>query len=340
VALRRLRAPHPDTPAHQVLLAWFLATLAIAAMATAHQLTPFALLAQLVLLTVAGRVWGGRGLVLVLVLCVLGWLVLGGREFWINQLALALNDVGDAGGSVAGGLGDRLVGDPGQIVVKGARVLLALGTFGLATLGAWFRWRRTGDLVWLALAVAPIGLVLVQSYGGEVLLRVLLYGLPFLAVLGVEALRAVVRRWPRAGRVALALGAVVLFGLLVVVRGGNDAYVALRPQEIALTRAVLDQAPYGATVLPLADQAPTQVSRVGEVEQTPRTCQSLLVDPVRCALADRPAAIWSLPTMDAEGVVLEGLPPGWSRDAVAAIAATGQYRITYQDGLYAVLVRT
>ena len=49
--------------------------------------------------------------------------------------------------------------------------------------------------------------------------------------------------------------------------------------------------------------------------------------------------MYSLPTMDAEGVVLEGREPGWSRTAMAAIAATGQYRITYSDGLYVVLVR-
>ncbi len=324
----------------QILMAWAVAALALAAMATAHQLTPFALVSQLVLLTVAGRVWGGRGLVVVLLLSVGTWVALAGREFWYYQLSLATGEVGDASGSVATALGDRLVGDVGQLAVKAARVLLAAATFALGALGAWVRWRRTGEVIWVLVAFAPASLVLFQSYGGEVLLRVLLYGLPFLAVLGVEVLRVPLRRWPRPTRVVLTLGMVVVFALLVVVRGGNDSYVALRPQEIALTRAVLDQAPYGSTVLPLTDLAPVQVARVGEVNQVPQTCTTLMEDPVRCVLADRPVAVWSLPTMDAQGVALEGRTPGWSRTAMAEIAATGQYRFTVSDGLYAVLVRT
>lgn len=39
-------------------------------------------------------------------------------------------------------------------------------------------------------------------------------------------------------------------------------------------------------------------------------------------------------------MALEGRAPGWSRQAMADVAATGQYRITYADGLYVVLVRT
>jgi hypothetical protein len=337
----RWRSPHPATPPRVVLAAWAFISLCLAALAVSHQLTPFALLAQLAVLVVAGRLWGGRGLVVVLLVAVVTWIVLGGQEFWLNQLALATGDVGNAGGSVTSALADRLVGDPGQLAVKAARVLLALGTVGLGAVGAWIRWRRHGELVWLPLALAPAGLVLVQSYGGEVFLRVLLYALPFLAVLGAEALRALRHRWRRVGTVVLVIGAAVLFAALVTVRGGNDAYVSLTPAEVSLTRQVLDAAPAGSTVLPLSPVVPMLVDRVGEVAQTPTTCDALWNDPVRCALADRPLEILSLPVVDAEGVVLRGERPGWSRTAMLAIAATGQYRVTHDDGgLALVLTRT
>ena len=337
----RWRSPHPATAPRVVLGAWAVVSLCFLALAVSHQLTPFALLAQLAVLVVAGRLWGGRGLAVVLLVAVVTWIVLGGQEFWLNQLALATGDVGHAGGSVATALADRLVGDPGQLAVKIGRVLLALGTVGLAAVGAWIRWRRHGELVWLPLALAPAGLVLVQSYGGEVFLRVLLYALPFLAVLGAEALRALCHRWRRVGTVVLVVGAAVMFAVLVTVRGGNDAYVSLTPAEVSLTRQVLDSAPAGSTVLPLSPVVPMSLERVGEVTQTPATCDELADDPVRCALADRPLEILSLPVVDAEGVTLHGDRPGWSRTAMLAIAATGQYRVTHDDGgLALVLTRT
>ncbi|GLZ50614.1 hypothetical protein [Actinomycetospora sp. NBRC 106378] len=337
----RWRVRHPRTTDPGVVVsAWALIALCLAALAVSHQLTPFALFVQLAVLVAAGRVYGGRGLLVFLVVAVAAWVVLGGREFWLNQLALATGGVGDAGGSMAVALADRLVGDLGQLGVKIARVALAGAAVALAGVGALLLRRRTGALVWLPVALAPAGLVLVQSYGGEVLLRVLLYGAPFLAVLGTEALRAAYRRRRSVTGVVLVAGLALLACACVTVRGGNDAYTALRPSEIAFTRAVLDGAPAGSTVLPLSSTAPTQVARVGTVTQTPRVCDQISDDPVRCALVEDPAAIFSLPTMDAEGVVLDGRSPGWSRQALAAIVATGHYRVAVDDGLAVLLVRT
>ena len=92
--------------------------------------------------------------------------------------------------------------------------------------------------------------MLVQSYGGEVLLRVLLYGMPFLAVLATEALRTLYRRRPRLLLLVLVVGLVLLAAATVTIRGGNDAYTSLRPSEIALTRQVLDAAPTGSRCCP------------------------------------------------------------------------------------------
>ncbi|WP_018334297.1 hypothetical protein [Actinomycetospora chiangmaiensis] len=334
----RTRHPRRTDPG-VVVTAWGVIALCMIALAVSHQLTPFALLVQLGLLVVAGRVYGGRGLLLTLVVAVAAWVVLGGQEFWLNQLALATGGVGNAGGSMTVALADRLVGDPGQLAVKIARVALAGAAVALAGLGALLLRRRTGDLVWLPVALAPAGLVLVQSYGGEVLLRVLLYAAPFLAVLGAEALRAAYRRRRALTAPVLVVGLALLACVCVTVRGGNDAYTALRPSEIAFTRAVLAGAPAGSTVLPLSSTAPTLVTRVGQVTQTPRVCDQISDDPARCALVEDPAEIFSLPTMDAEGVVLHGRTPGWSRQALAAVVATGHYRVAVDDGLSVLLVR-
>ena len=74
-----------------------------------------------------------------------------------------------------------------RIAVPGLTWLLALA-------GAWVYWRRRRDLVPIVLAVVPMAFATVQSYGGELFLRIVLYGLPILTILGVDALRALVRR--------------------------------------------------------------------------------------------------------------------------------------------------
>jgi hypothetical protein len=328
----------PAWPPRQMLILLGLCSLFMLAVVPLHQLTPFALGAQLFVLAVAGRFWGRRMLVL-LVLAELTWFVVGAREFWTSQLSLATGDVGDVGGSLTSALVARLTGDAGQLIVKAFRVALALGVWILALVGARARWRRQRDLILPLLAFAPVTLVALQSYGGEILLRVLLYGLPLLAVLCVEALRA----WPprrdsAASRRVLAAGMATLFASLVLIRGGNDAYLLVRPAEVALARQVVAAMPEGK-VLGLTEQGPLRVSRLGEITQAISTpgCDTLATDLDRCVAAEAPEIILVFPTMAAEGVVLDGKPPGWAARDVARLVADGGYEVSHQQGASLVL---
>jgi hypothetical protein len=87
----------------------------------------------------------------------------------------------------------------------------------------------------------------VQSYGGELILRIVLYGLPILAILGADALRSMVRK-RRSLEWVLAVGMVVLMGLLVVIRGGNDSFQVVFPQEVTMYRQVVAETPPGQTI--------------------------------------------------------------------------------------------
>jgi hypothetical protein len=331
--LRPARSPR------QMLLLLGLCGLFLLAVVPIHQLTPFALGAQLFVLAMAGRFWG-RHLLVLLVLAELTWFVVGAREFWTTQLSLATGDVGDVGGSLSGALLARLTGDSGQLLVKILRVVLALAIWTLALVGARVRWQRQRDLVLPLLAFAPVGLVLLQSYGGEILLRVLLYGLPVLAVLGVEALRSWRARWKTGTtRWVLTLGMVTLFMSLVLVRGGNDVYLVVRPSEVALTREVLTTVPEGGKVLGLTEQGPLRVMRLGEVTQVVSTpgCDTLATDLERCVAAEDPDVILVFPAMDAVGVVLDGKPPGWTARAVASLVSSGNYVVSWREGTTLVL---
>src|SRR4029079_19231358 len=95
-------------------------------------------------------------------------------------------------------------------------------TARLAMAGAGVYCRRRRDLVPIFLAAVPMAFAAVQSYGGELFLRIVLYGLPVLAILGADALRAYVRR-NRGRKKLLAVGMLLLFPVLVLIRGGNRA---------------------------------------------------------------------------------------------------------------------
>jgi hypothetical protein len=331
----------PDRAPGQVLLLWLVTALCLVTVVLDHPLTPIALGAQLVVLALAGRFWG-RWLVVVLAVVELSWFVLGAQDFWSARLSLATGDVGNLLGSLVDALFGRFVGDTGQLAVKAGRVAMALAIGGLALTGAWLRRRRGGTGLLLLLAAVPAGLVFGQSYGGEILLRVLLFSLPFLAVLGVEAIRAVPHRWPRSGRAVLVVGMVALFAVLVVLRGGNEAYTGVSAREVAVSREVIDAAPPGARILRLSNVGPLRVTRATDTLQvgSPPNCQRLADDVLGCVARDRPDLVLVLPSMEAEGVVLYGAPPGWSRAAVDTILSTGRYRAVRDEGDIVVLQRT
>jgi hypothetical protein len=345
--VRRAVAPvaRPDLPPRKVLILFGLLTICTSALVFEHPLSPFALLFALLVLAVAGRFWG-KQLIILFVVIEITWVVLGAQELWYGQLKMATGDLGQLGSTINAGLVDRIVGDTGQLVVKVARIGVAAGLWILAILGAWLRWRRSRELVVIGLAASPTFLAGLQGYDGEILIRVMLFALPFLAVLGFEALRAGVQSiegsWPsrrRFIRGLLTLGMLVLFLSLVVLRGGNDAYVSVRPQDLALTRQVLASAPPNATVLGMTWSGPLGVTRITDVTHTYGTTGCTSLADMRCVDALDPDIIIVLPTMEAEGVVLNGRPPGWTQAMTDRLVMSNRYRISLRSDGSTVLVR-
>jgi hypothetical protein len=96
----------------------------------------------------------------------------------------------------------------------------------------------------------PIVLLAAQPYGGEMLLRCYLFGLPFAACLvALAAFRARPGRpgWPTT-LVVFLLG-LVLAGATVVTRYGNDAMENFNQPEIALVGKLYQVAPIGSVVI-------------------------------------------------------------------------------------------
>jgi hypothetical protein len=333
----------PTLPPRQLLLIYFCASLCLIALAPEHQLTPFAIIGQLVVLAIVGR-FRGRGLVIVAMAALTVYFVVGARDFWTSQIGLLLGS-GDDGNTVRSGILDRLAGDVGQVAVKLLRIAVPGLTWLLAIAGAWVYWRRRRDLVPIFLAAVPMAFAAVQSYGGELFLRIVLYGLPILTVLGTDALRAYVRRGHGREKL-LAVGMLLLFPVLVLIRGGNDAYMVVTPEDIAMTRAAYAETPPGQKVVPLDDTGPYAMQGVGvyEREGDAASCKDenrkTVDDYVRCITDDEPDVVLVYTSTEEMGVVLHNRAPGWTREVIDRLVASGSYSIRYQNGFNAVLLRT
>lgn len=334
----------PTLPPRQLLLIYFCAALCLIALAPEHQLTPFAIIGQLALLAVVGR-FRGRGLVVVATIALVAYFIVGARDFWSGQISLLLGS-GDESNAVEEGILARLAGDLGQVAVKLLRIAVPGLTWLLAIAGAWVYWRRRRDLVPIFLAALPMAFAAVQSYGGELFLRIVLYGLPILTILGVDALRAYVRR--RRGREKLlALGMLLLFPVLVLIRGGNEAYMIVTQEDITMTRAAFAETPPGSKIVPLDDTGPYAMMGVGTYQREGDDVASCkdrnkvtASDYTRCILDDEPDVVLIYTSTEKKGVVLDNRAPGWSRQVVDELVATGEYRVRYQNGFNAVLVKT
>ncbi|MFF4397890.1 lipopolysaccharide biosynthesis protein [Streptomyces sp. NPDC001480] len=213
-----------------------------AASVPAHQLTPFVMLGVLAALVLIGKS-ELRGLPMLFAVLVAVWVGFMAEPYWSGHFDELFGGVGGVGSNVSTSVSGRIQGgDPTHKLVLYARVLLAGGVLAFACLG-WVRrrWNRYRERSLLVLTFVPFLGFGMQSYGGEMALRVFMFALPGAGLLAGLAL------FPRTGATAgerekdrgrLAPLAALLAGLLLmggflVARWGNEAFERIRPGEVA-----------------------------------------------------------------------------------------------------------
>ncbi|MGW0687937.1 lipopolysaccharide biosynthesis protein [Streptomyces sp. NPDC002754] len=219
-----------------VLIALFAATV------PAHQLTPFVMLGVLAVLVLVGRS-ELRGLPLLFGVIVVVWLGFLAEPYWSGHFNDLFGGIGGVGGNVTSSVSGRIQeGSSSHKLVLYTRVLLAGAVLAFACYGWWRRrdWKyRERSLI--VLAFVPFLGFGMQSYGGEMALRVFMFALPGVALLCGLAL------FPRTGatakerdkdRISLAPLAALMVGLILmggflVARWGNEPFERIRPGEVA-----------------------------------------------------------------------------------------------------------
>lgn len=209
-----------------------------------HQLTPFLVIAACAGLVIAGRCTP-RGLPVLLAVIVIGWISYATVGYWSGHLPTIFGQIGKLGGTINSSVGERLTGTPLHEFPVYGRVVLAGLIIALACAGLLRRWHgRVSDRALMVLLVAPLSIAALQNYGGEIALRIFLFVLPAAAVLaaclffpqtGDEEPRGPAAREapaaaggggrkPMAAVVAGGMAAVLLAGLFVLSRYGNEAF--------------------------------------------------------------------------------------------------------------------
>ncbi|MFJ8346837.1 lipopolysaccharide biosynthesis protein [Streptomyces sp. NPDC094153] len=213
-----------------------------AASVPAHQLTPFVMLGVLAVLVLVRRS-ELRGLPVLFAVMAAFWLGFMAEPYWSGHFDELFGGVGGVGSNVSTSVSGRIQGgDSTHQLVLYARVLLAGSVMAFACWGWWRRrehkYRERSLLVLTFVPFLGFGM---QSYGGEMALRVFMFALPGAALLAALAL------FPRTGataeerdkdRVSLAPLAALLAGLLLmggflVARWGNETFERIRPGEVA-----------------------------------------------------------------------------------------------------------
>ncbi|UNO44300.1 lipopolysaccharide biosynthesis protein [Streptomyces sp. MST-110588] len=211
-----------------VLLALFAASVA------GHQLTPFVMLGVLTVLVLARRSTL-YGLPLLFGVMVAAWVGYLAEPYWMGHFDELFGGIGGFGGNVSSSVTGRISGgDSTHKLVLYTRVAMAGGVLALACWGV-LRRRSAGftERSLLVLTFVPFLGFGMQSYGGEMALRVFMFALPGACVLAALALfpRAAGTRRGWGPLAALATGLVLILGFLVA-RWGNEPFERTRPGEV------------------------------------------------------------------------------------------------------------
>jgi GT2 family glycosyltransferase len=228
----------------------------MAAIVPTHQLTPIMLISGLVVLTVVCR---QRVAVLALLMIgfTLGWDLIFARPFITQNLYWIQASLGTVGANANSGFINLAGASKGQVIVAQIDRIHSVTVMALATIGFCRRFRSLRELALPLLAVAPMPLILANDYGGEMIFRLYLFGLPFAAFYAGACFfpgeRSGRSRWTR---LALPTVVVLLVPGFAFSYYGKEQDNYFSPQELAASRFVYGVAPRGSVLVAATSDFP------------------------------------------------------------------------------------
>jgi O-antigen/teichoic acid export membrane protein len=218
-----------------------LAVLLLTAIAPSHALTSVMACIALTAL-VLGRASNARLLPFLAVTITAVWDLVFGWDYASQNFASFLGEVRLPWVTTGSSLTDIVHLDPDQTLVANVARGLSVAVAAIAVAGAVRQW-RAGRLNRAAviLAAAPVVLFGTGNYDGEILFRIFLFSVPFLAFLAAHAFVGHRRRWT--SPILTGVAATLVLGVFLVAYYGNERANYFTPGEVAAARYVDTHAP-------------------------------------------------------------------------------------------------
>jgi hypothetical protein len=339
-----------------------------AAATTAHQITPFMMLGALTGLILLRRTSLSVALPFLLGLVVLAWISYQATSYWSGNIGNIFGGIGHVFENLQQNTGDRLAGtDPQHAWVLRVRLGICGVILALAGVGLLRRLRRgVGDRAALLLLCVPVLALGLQSYGGEIGLRIYLFALPGACILAAYAFfpnlpagtadpaeetvpvrRRNTRFEPRfTRRASLVLAAVCALALsmaFLVARYGNEKFERVTTGEVAAMHYVYDHDKPNARLFYLVpavgqEMTPTIPWRERDIEDVEYlevlvTPDPAMIDHVVSALRSGGANTYVMASQgQAHYMELNnGFPAGWGPRFRAALDAAPQLRRVFSN---------
>jgi hypothetical protein len=306
-----------------------------------HQLTPLAMLMSATGLVVARRC-ALTGLPVLLAVILLAWISFMTQAYWGGNINEVMSGVGDVGGAV----GNRVsLGNAEHQFVVHARMLTTVLVFLLAGWGL-LRRRRRGieDRVLLVLTAAPVGLALVQSYGGEMALRVYLFALaPACVLVALAVFPRPASRPSMLARCVAGVGALVLLFSFFVTRYGNEAFERIPEGAVSAVETVYEHTSDSVkflyvTAVPELNSTPFMPLGYRDVERVHWMNTMAPIDPadltgVLRTLRDQGPGTYLITTRSQEAFVVfgQGYPMDWGERFRHALAVAPGLRVVVEN---------
>lgn len=300
-----------------------------------HQLTPFAMMLSATGLVVMRRCTL-TGLPVLLGVLLLAWISYMTQAYWGGHFGQVMSGVGDVGGTMSSSVADRAsLGNPEHQFVVHARMFTTVLVFLIAGWGLFRRRRRrVEDRVLLVLTGAPIGLAVMQSYGGEMALRVYLFALAPACVLAALAFFPHPAARPSIlTRCLAAVCAPVLLFSFLITRYGNEAFEQIPAGAVSAVRTVYETTSGSVkflyvTAVPELDSTPFMPLGYRDVERVHWSNTMAPADPANLggvlqAMRDLGPSTYLITTRSQEAFVVFGqaYPKDWGERFRRALAA-------------------
>lgn len=298
-----------------------------------HQLTPFITISALLALLVFNRI-SLRTIPILFGVMAVAWVSYATVPFLAGHVVSLIREVGSVTATLSANVTGRIGGSSEHQAVVTVRLVFTLTLWSLAGLGALIRFRDgRRDLTLLLLAAAPFPLLALQAYGGEIVLRLYLFSLPFVAILvaGLVYGRGPDRPPTWASVIAVFVSCVVAFGFLVT-RYGNERFELMTSSEVAAVNELYRTAPPGSLLLAGSYNLPWKFEKFEQYEYVANVSLDLgaFATTMRNPKYEHSYLILTS-SQGAFAEVFDGLPPGsWDR-FVAEANASPAFRVIYRN---------